>query len=222
MPRVTCSMSDSIVIVGGGGHARVVRDVLRCLNWRVAGVLVPDREPGSDWDGVEVLGDDGWLESSAAAEFGYAVGIGAVPGGMTLRQTIFGRLLRLGLVVPALVHPAAVVSQAVELAQGVQIMAGVVVQPGVVVGANALLNTGARVDHDCAIGDGTHIAPGAVLCGAVRVGAGAFIGAGAVLLPGVTVGDGAEVAAGAVVRHDIPPWHRYIPGQPIKSLGVQT
>ncbi|MGQ9724137.1 MAG: DapH/DapD/GlmU-related protein, partial [Tepidimonas sp.] len=60
------------------------------------------------------------------------------------------------------------------------------------------------------------------LCGDVRVGAGAFVGAGAVVLPGVTVGDGAEVAAGATVTRDVPPRQRYIPNQPLKSLGGYT
>jgi len=215
-------MNEPIVIVGAGGHARVVLDVLRCLGWRVAGVLAPDHDPGSDWNGLEVLGDDGWLDSTEVAEFGYALGIGAVPGRMALRQRMFALLRQRGLRLPALVHPGAIVSSAAQLAAATQIMAGAVVQPGVRLGANVLVNTGARVDHDCFVDTGAHVAPGAILCGDVRIGARAFVGAGAVVLPGVVVGEGAEVAAGAIVRHDIPPRHRYIPGQPLKPVEAFT
>lgn len=211
-------MSDPFVILGGGGHARVVLDVLRSLGRPVLGVLMPDRPAGADWHGLPVLGDDAWLEQPQARACQFASGVGMVPGRRSRRQAIFERLRALGLRMPALVHPAAVVSQAAEMAGAVQVMAGAVVQPGVRLGAAVLLNTGARVDHDCAIGEGAHVAPGAILCGDVQIGARAFIGAGAVVLPGVTVGEGAEVAAGAVVRRDVPPRCRYIPGQPLKAV----
>lgn len=211
-------MSEPFVILGGGGHARVVLDVLRCLKHAVAGVVVPDAVPGTMWHGVPVLGADPWLETPPARAHRFAVGIGHVPGRSTLRQAVYARLVALGLRVPPLVHPAAVVAASATLGAGGQIMAGAVVQPGADIGENALINTGARVDHDCRVGRGAHVAPGAILCGDVRVGDGAFIGAGAVLLPGVSVGDSAEVAAGAVVRHDVPARRRYIPGHPFKPL----
>lgn len=210
-------MNEPVVILGGGGHARVVLDTLRCLGWPVLGVLVPDLAPGSDWHGVKVLGDDDWLASPVEAAC--AIGIGAVPGRMALRQTLFARAIQLGRSVPSLIHPAAFVSRAAQLQAGVQIMAGAVIQPGVCLAANALVNTGARIDHDCTVGTGAHLAPGAILCGNVRIGVSAFVGAGAVVLPGVTVGDGAEIAAGATVTQHVPPWHRYIPGHPLKPLG---
>ncbi|MDM7456732.1 MAG: NeuD/PglB/VioB family sugar acetyltransferase [Tepidimonas sp.] len=211
-------MSEPFVILGGGGHARVVLDTLRSLGQPVHGVLLPERNTGADWHGVPVLGDDTWLEHPRARAHRFAIGVGMVPGRRMRRRAIFERLRAVGLQMPALVHPSAIVSAAAEMAAALQVMAGVIVQPGACLGAGALLNTGARVDHDCAVGEGAHIAPGAILCGDVRIGAWAFVGAGAVVLPGVTVGDGAEVAAGTVVRHDVPPRCRYIPGQPFTAV----
>jgi len=227
LPRVTtnranCWMNEPVVILGSGGHARVVLDVLQCMGRTVAGVLTPEQPVGAEWDGVLVLGDDAWLASAQAAGYAYAVGIGAVPGRMGLRQAMCARLRQLGLPVPALVHPSAVVSRGAAVADGVQVMAGAIVQPGVSLGMHALINTGARIDHDTVIGEGAHVAPSAVLCGDVRVGAGAFVGAGAVVLPRVVIGDGAEVAAGATVTCDVPPRHRCIPGHPFKRLGDPT
>lgn len=220
--RVNCWMSERIVIVGAGGHARVVLDVLRLLGWDVAGVLTPDPPTGCVWEGVSVLGDDAWLGEPGATGYAYAIGIGAVPGKMMARRAMHMRLTQLGVCMPALMHPAAVVARTAAVASAAQIMAGAVVQPGVRIGVNALVNTGARIDHDCTIGAHAHVATAAVLCGSVFVGEGAFIGAGAVVLPGVRVGEGAEVAAGATVTRDIPPWHRYIPGRPLRMLEVQA
>lgn len=211
-------MSEPFVILGGGGHARVVLDTLRSLGQPVHGVLLPERPAATDWHGVTVLGDDAWLDQPQTRGYRFAIGVGMVPGRRSRRQAVFERLRALGLRMPALVHPAAVVSAAAELTAAVQIMAGAIVQPGVRLGAGVLLNTGARVDHDCTIGEGAHVAPGAILCGDVQIGAQAFIGAGAVVLPGVAVGGGAEVAAGAVVRNNVPPRCRYIPGQPLKAV----
>ena len=65
------------------------------------------------------------------------------------------------------------------------------------------MNTGAIVEHDCTVGAYSHMAPGAVLCGAVQVGEGVLVGANATVLPGVRIGAGARVGAGAVVKNDL-------------------
>jgi acetyltransferase-like isoleucine patch superfamily enzyme len=60
------------------------------------------------------------------------------------------------------------------------------------------------VDHECSLGAGVHVAPGATLCGCVTVEEDAMIGAGATVLPRLRIGRGAVVGAGAVVIHDVP------------------
>jgi UDP-perosamine 4-acetyltransferase len=187
----------------------------------VAGVLTPDRAPGERWEGEPILGDDDWLRREEARRHRYVIGIGAVPGKMGARQRMFLRLDGAGLAVAAVVHPAAIVSKSAALAVGIQILAGAVVQAGARLGDNVLINTGARIDHDVLVGAGAHIAPGAIVCGNVCIGAQAFVGAGAVVLPGVQIGRGAEIAAGATVTRDIPAFHRYIPGHPLKPLEGQ-
>lgn len=211
-------MSKPFVILGHGGHARVVFDVLQLLGQQVAGVLTPGLAPGSDWQGVPVLGDDTWLHQPQAADYVYAIGIGLLPHRPSLRIRVYTHLRSLGLDVPPLIHPSAILASDVNIHEGVQIMAGVIVQPGVVIGENALLNTGACIDHDCQLGNHCHIAPRAVLCGEVRVGEGAFIGAGATLIPGIHIGDYAQVAAGATVIRAIEGGIRFIPGHAKKQI----
>ncbi|MGB9669911.1 MAG: acetyltransferase [Halothiobacillaceae bacterium] len=211
-------MSKSVVILGHGGHARVVLDVLRCLAWPTAGILAPDRAPGEDWQGLPVLGDDTWLEGEEARKHAYALGMGMLPHRTGVRSALYRRLRGLGFDIPTLIHPSAIVARDVHLGGGVQVMAGAVIQPGATIGEDVLLNTAVRVDHDCQIGAHTHLAPGVILCGGVTVGEGVFVGAGAVLLPGVRIGEGAQVAAGATVRRDVPPRVRHIPAHPDKPL----
>jgi UDP-perosamine 4-acetyltransferase len=211
-------MSKPVVMLGHGGHARVVLDVLQLTGRQVAGILTPDLEAGCIWQGVSVLGGDDWLDSAAASHHAYALGVGLVPGRVGWRPCLFRGLRERGLEMPALIHPGAIVAQDVLVREGVQIMAGAIVQPGARLGADVLVNTGARIDHDCAIGAHAHIGPGAILCGEVSVGEGVFVGAGATLIPGVRIGAGAQVAAGAVVVRDIPPGMRHIPGRPQRLI----
>ncbi len=67
-----------------------------------------------------------------------------------------------------------------------------------------IINTAATVDHECMLGKGVHVAPGATLCGCVAVGDYTMIGAGAVVLPRLKIGRDVVVGAGAVVTRDIP------------------
>jgi acetyltransferase-like isoleucine patch superfamily enzyme len=79
-----------------------------------------------------------------------------------------------------------------------------VVAADAMLGAACIVNHKASVDHECRLGDGVHVAPGATLCGLVTVGDAAFIGAGAVVLPRLSIGADAVVGAGAVVTKDVP------------------
>ncbi|HQT42459.1 MAG TPA: acetyltransferase [Halothiobacillus sp.] len=214
-------MAKPVVILGHGGHARVVLDVLRLLGREIAGVLTPDLPPGARWFEIPVLGDDSWLGCAEADGYAYVLGIGALPHRPGVRTRLFCQLHARGFDLPALVHPSAVVAADVPMGQGVQIMAGAVVQPGCEIGDDALLNTRVSVDHHCRIGAHAHLAPGALLCGEVRVGEGAFIGAGAVIIQGLSVGPGAQVAAGATVIRHIAAGIRHIPGHPPIAIEQQ-
>ena len=71
-------------------------------------------------------------------------------------------------------------------------------------GAACIINHKASVDHECVIGNGVHLAPGATVCGCVTVGDNVMIGAGSVILPRLTIGRDSIIGAGAVVTKDVP------------------
>lgn len=191
-----------LVVIGAGGHARVLIDALRLAGQETSGVLDPQRSQGESFAGVEVLGGDEWLAGYSGAEVILVNGLGANPA-IAGRQTLFTIWQERGYAFAAVHHPSAVVAPDARLGEGCQILARSVLQPGVVLAENVVINTGAVIEHNCELAAHVFIAPGVIICGDVRVGVGAFIGAGSVLLPGVQVGPGAVIAAGSVVVRDV-------------------
>lgn len=202
------------ILIGGGGHAHVVADVLAALGRPVRGFVAPSCK--TVLDGIEWLGSDKVLDDLMPGTADLAVGIGSA-GDVSLRRAVFENLKGRGHGLPALVHPTASLAQGVRLGDGAQVMLGAAVQAGTVIGVNCIINTGAIVDHDCRIGAHVHVAPGAVLCGDVSIGEGAHVGAGARVIQGVTIGAGAMVAAGAVVLADVADGAR-VAGVPAKEM----
>lgn len=194
-----------LILLGAGGHAKVVTSLARVVGRRIAGVCDPALAVAcvTEWRGVPVLGDDSALTQYAPSSYELTMGIGIVHRSQR-RTERYLALRALGYQFPPLIHPAAVVDESVVMADGVQIMAGVVIQADARIGCNTIVNTGVTIDHDSDIGNHVHIAPGAVLCGGVRVGDGTFIGASATLLPLVSIGRHCLVAAGSTLARDLP------------------
>ncbi|ANH68936.1 acetyltransferase [Mitsuaria sp. 7] len=193
-----------LVLIGAGGHAKVVLSLARALGRDVIGVCDPAlaRDGATAWRGVPVLGDDEALSALDIDRVGLLNGIGQVSHNK-VRRTLHERWTSKGFRFVALAHPGAVIDPTATLGDGAQVMAGAIVQADATIGASTIVNTGVRVDHDCRIGDHVHLAPGAVLCGGVEVGAGSFLGAACVVLQQVAIGEGAIVSAGAVLARPL-------------------
>lgn len=197
-------MSRPIVVVGGGGHARVIVEALRAARADILGYV--DREDrGEGWVGAPYLGSDETLPvSHSPATVELANGLGPRPRELRgLRRERFEALKRLGYDFATIVHPSVIVAAGVDLGEGCQVMAGAVIQPGCRIGVDSVINTAAVLDHDCSIGRHVHLAPGATLCGRVVVDDDAFLGAGTIVIDGVRIGHGSLVAAGTVVTADV-------------------
>jgi len=190
-----------VVILGAGGHARVLLETLRVLGVPVVGFVAPSAE-GSR------LGDVPWLGSDTALSVlddGVEVvnGVGSA-GSAERRAAAHATGKAAGLRFRTVVHPSAVVDGSAELGAGSQILAGSLVGVAARIGADVIVNSGAIVEHDCVVGAHSHVAPGAVLAGDVAVGESTHIGLGSRVIQGVTIGSACVIGAGAVVLHDIP------------------
>lgn len=192
-----------VIVLGAGGHAKVLIDSLQASRVAIKGIVDPAPDfRGAQLFGVPVLGGDEVIESFSPSDILLVNGLGSVRLPQRRRQ-VFDRFKCMGYRFAAVVHPSAIIAVDVALGEGTQIMAGTVIQPGSRIGCNAIINTRASVDHDCIIGDHVHIAPGVTLSGGVSVGAGSHIGTGATLIQGVSVGCDCLVAAGAVVINNV-------------------
>ncbi len=156
------------VIVGAGGHGRVVLDILmRARQYHAVGFL--DSNPalhGRRMDGVPVLGDLQALPDLRAQGIRAAtVAIGDNGVGRAFVDQIEG----LGFDLINAVHPSANLARNVRLGRNIVVAAGALVCAHCQIGDSAILNTGCIVDHESMIGTAVHICPGARLAGRVTV-----------------------------------------------------
>jgi sugar O-acyltransferase (sialic acid O-acetyltransferase NeuD family) len=193
------------IILGSGGHAGVLIDLLRTRGELLLGVTDPVRKDGL-W-GVKILGTDDIVDELDQSSVYLINGLGNRASrndpGLEPRTALFKRFADRNYVFPVVRHPSAIIAHSADLGRGVQVLAGAVIQNSARVLENCIINTRAVVEHDCRIGPHCHIAPGTVICGGAKIGAGSHIGAGAVVLGGVCIGKGSVVAAGAVVTRTI-------------------
>ena len=205
-----------VIVLGAGGHARVLIDALLLLEWDVLGVTVPaEGSFASELLGVSVIGDDEQITRYAPLDVRLVNGIGSV-GDASARRLLYESWLDRGYRFTTVVHPSVVIARDVTLGEGVQIMAGAVIQTGCRIGANTIVNTASSIDHDCHIGAHCHVAPGTTLSGSVDVGDRTHLGTGAVVIQGVRIGADVLVAAGAVVTRDVEAGQR-VQGVPARE-----
>ncbi len=195
----------AILIYGGGGHGKIVIDLLRALAvYRLAGILDDGRQPGESILDVPILGGAELLPRLYAEGIRLAVNaIGGI-GNVAARIKIFHRLADAGFTCPVIVHPTALVERSAALEPGVQVLAHAYLGSDARAGFGTIISTGAIVSHDCRLGNYVNISPGAILAGDVRVGDGALIGMGATINLGVKIGAGARIGNGATVNVDVP------------------
>ena len=194
-----------IIILGGGGHAKVLIDLIRTLNqYEIAGILDPQLEIRSAFVGIPVLGSDDLLPKLYADGIkNTCIAVGSIKAD-NKRKILFEKAKRIGFTVPSLVHPQAIISENAEINRGAQIMAGAIIQTGSSIGENVVIYSGAIIEHDCQVKSHSHICPGATLSGGCVVGENSFIGAGATVIQGIVIGSDVTVGAGSVVIKDVP------------------
>jgi len=191
-----------VIIIGAGGHARVLFDCLRLKGVNVLGMLDKEGADNGNAD-LPIIGDDSAISAYPGDTVELVNGLGSV-GNMNLRTGIFSRFKNLGYHFRSVIHPSAIIAHDCELGEGVQVLAGAVINTGTKIGADTIVNTGAIVDHECIVGSHVHIAPGGTLSGGIHIGDGTHIGTGATIIQGINIGSHALVAAGAVVVKNVP------------------
>ena len=187
-------MSEQIIVIGGGGHAKVVIDCILSAGDTVAGILDDSLAVGGTVLDIPVLGKTQDYVGFADKKFIVAIGNNAVRRRLAEAMDVEWYTA---------VHPRATVSQYAKLGKGSVVMPGAVINAGANIGNHCIINTGAVVEHDNRIGDYVHISPAASLGGTVEVGDSTHVGIGASVKNNITICGGCTIGAGAVVVKDI-------------------
>lgn len=191
----------SYIIVGAGGHGRVIKDILIQQGFEILG-FVDDGVKHSTVCKIPILGkvDDIKNIIQNYEDVMFIVGIGDNKIRKSVSQYIKASEGSFG----SAIHPSAILGSNVYIEDGTVIMPNVVVNTGSHIGSHVILNTSSVIEHDNFIEDFAHISPGATLTGAVTIGEGTQVGAGATIIPGVSVGKWSTVGAGATVINKLP------------------
>lgn len=184
-----------VIVLGSGGHAKVVISTLLAAGRRVRACYDDDAaRHGMKVLGIPVAG----LLREAPLDAEAVIGLG---NNRTRRDVAEARPLNW----TTAVHPTASVDPTARIGPGTVVFAGAILQPDVEVGPHAVINVAATVDHDGRVGAFSQIAAGAHLGGTVELGEGGFVGAGASVIENRVIGAWSTVGAGAVVIRDVPP-----------------
>ena len=111
---MNCSLP--VIVLGAGGHAKVLINALLASNRRIVGVTDPARNEGEDILGVKVIGDDSVVLSFSPKNIELVNGIGALPGKNT-RWDIADRFRQQNYRFAKVIHPTSTIGKEVVLEQ---------------------------------------------------------------------------------------------------------
>jgi len=192
-----------IVLIGGGGHCKVVISILKKLDTFEIVSIVDNYKSESFISGIKIIGTDDDLKDIYKNGTQYAlITVGSVKDN-TKRYKLFNMVKEIGFKFPVIISPEAIVDKSLKIDEGTVIMPGSIINIDSSIGKNCIINTGAVIEHDCKIGDHCHIAPGVHISGAVNIGKLSFIGIGATMIQGIKIGKNVTIGAGSVVIKDI-------------------
>lgn len=203
-------MSKQVIIIGAGGHGRVIADAVRRSGDTVLGFLDDDVNKMPAVCGIPVLGcvadyvkyPDAWFVAGT---------------GQTSSRRKLSALLQ-GVKWHTVIHPSAVISDMeTEIGEGTVVLANAVINACAKIGKHAIINTAAAVDHEGNVGDFCHVAVGAKLAGAVTLGEGTWIGIGACVSNNIKICEDCMIGAGAVVVRNVEEPGTYV-GVPARKI----
>lgn len=199
-----------IIIIGAGGHALVLIDILRLNGREIIGATDPNIKKGNFLlNNIMIIGDDSEILNYKSSDIEIVNGLGPSIRG-SKRKDLTNSFTKAGYTFSKVIHPSSVIASNAKIAAGTQIMAGAIIQSKANIEFDSVINTGAIIDHDCHIMKHAHIAPGATLCGNVHVGNDVFVGANSVVIESIKLEDGATVGAGVTVRKNVSKNELYV------------
>lgn len=207
---------EKIVIIGGGGHAKVIISVLKKIGeYIIAGYV--DKENHGDILDAKYLGSDEILtDLYIGGNINATLGIGQV-NTTRKRFEVVNKIKSIGFRFPKIISKNAIINEDVNIGDGTQILDGVVINSGSKIGSFTIINTSSTVEHDCIVGDFCHIATCATLSGGVEIGDFSMIGSNAVIVQYKRITSNCLIGSGGVVINNIDIQGTYV-GNPVRKI----
>lgn len=216
-PKRGDSKMEKIILIGAGGHSKVVQDIVTSSNQMKLCAIVDDKYDETTIKNGITYGPINFLNEINQADFKFSIAIGNNEVRKKIHESLQIPLEQYA----TLIHPQAIVSPSAEINNGTVVMAGAIINANTKVGCHCIINTGAVIEHDNTIANYVHISPNATLAGTVSVGTGSQVGAGATVIQNKQVGEWSMIGAGAVVIHDIGN-HLTAVGVPAKIIETKS
>ena len=190
------------MLIGGGGHCHSVLDSILALGtYKEIGII---DNVNSSVLGIDVIGCDDDIPAFFKAGWTEAfITVGSI-GSTKIRRRLYQMVKMIGLTVPSIKDPTAVIAKGTIIGEGAFIGKQAVINTGSIIGECSIINTGAIIEHDCVVNNFSHISSGTVLCGQVQIGEDTHIGAGSVVRQQISIGNNVLIGAGSVVVKNIP------------------
>jgi sugar O-acyltransferase (sialic acid O-acetyltransferase NeuD family) len=205
-------MKNKLLIIGAGGHGKVVADIALKLNrWKSISFL-DDSENIKSALGLKVIG-----KSRDVVKYinDYEIFIGI--GNNIIREKLFNQLESMNVDMPTIIHPNTIIGSDVQIGLGTVVMGGAVINCSTTIGKGCIVNTGATIDHDNKIADFVHVSPGVHLAGNVKIGKSTWIGIGSTVSNNIHITNNSIIGAGGLVISDINEPGTYV-GTPVRKI----
>lgn len=188
-----------LIIIGNGGHSKVVQSIIKKTNeYKITEIWDDEYQKSEIYEGI--LHRRISTQIASDTEIHYFVAI----GDNSLRRHIVKMLDIPFRCYATIIHPDAIVDERAVISPGSLVMANAVIQTNSNIGDFCIINTSSVIDHDSSVGGFSHIGPNATITGGCDIGNNVFMGASSVVIPNISIGDNVIVGAGSVVVCPIP------------------
>nr|WP_300383511.1 acetyltransferase [Clostridium sp.] len=213
-------MNKKLLLIGGGGHCKSVIDSILAMEYySEIGIIDKNSNIGNNILGIPIIGCDNDLLKLYESGYNNAfVTVGSI-GNPSTRIRLFHDIKKIGFNIPNIIDPTSSISKHITLEEGIYIGKNAVINAGSYIKISSIINTGSIIEHDCFIGEFSHISPGSVLCGGVHIGDNTHIGAKSVIRQQINVGNNTIIGIGSVVLKNIPD-NVIAYGNPCKEVGI--
>jgi sugar O-acyltransferase (sialic acid O-acetyltransferase NeuD family) len=173
-------MKNKIIIVGAGGHAKSVLDVIETTRKFKNFLFLDDQKVGEKINKYLIQSESKYKKNLLNFSKNLIIGVGMI-NDLKIREKLFIKFKKKGFNFPVIISPYSYVSKKAKIGEGSIIMHGALVNSGAIIGKNCIINSKAIIEHDCRINDNCHIATGAIINGETIVGRNSFIGSNSTL-----------------------------------------